>query len=152
MSGRCRVRMISPSRQKGNSRDCRKRVRRIFAQRAGEFDDGVFAFAVRDDIHEAGLQNLRADVAEETAAGDNFGVEAFCKAREAETFGAAHSLLAHRDDGGTARADFAPPACASPFRARARRGFPRASRDCAGATSLPSRQMRAVAKKTRRGH
>jgi hypothetical protein len=92
---------------KGNSRDGLERPGRIFAERVREFHDGVLAFAVYDDVHEAGLQDLRRDVAEETAAGDDFCAEASGEARQAEAFRATHGFLAQGDDRGTACAKFA---------------------------------------------
>ena len=51
-------------------------------------------------------QDRLSQLAEEAAAGDDFRANTFREAREAETFGAAHGLLAHRDDGGTTRTNF----------------------------------------------
>jgi hypothetical protein len=82
---------------KGNARDRAKCFRIILLQDLRQFDDGQFAFAVNDNIDQAGGQDMGSYVGEETSTRHNAGSQFFRKPREPKSLDATHRLFSNSD-------------------------------------------------------
>jgi hypothetical protein len=82
---------------KGNARDRAKRFQIILLQGLRQFDDGQFAFAMNDNIDQAGGQDMGSYVGEETSTRHNAGSQFFRKPREPKSLDATHRLFSNSD-------------------------------------------------------
>ena len=82
---------------KGNARDRAKRFRIILLQGLRQFDDGQFAFAMNDNIDQAGGQDMGSYVGEETSTRHNAGSQFFRKPRDPKSLDATHRLFSNSD-------------------------------------------------------